>query len=87
MLTVAGATGSSEDNADFIDGIGAANGFIRGVIRDAGGNAIVNDRLIVITYQDLMPALQSRVAKEVLNCLAAYAANPQNNGRYPWAAP
>ena len=75
-----------EDNADFTDGSNT-NGFINGVIRDAGGNAIVNDRLMVITYQDLMPVLQRRVAKEVLNCLNAYASVPQNNSRYPWAAP
>lgn len=72
-----------EDNADFADGSNS-NGFINGVIRDARGNAIVNDRLLVITYQDLMPVLQRRVAKEVLNCLGAYAS--ANNGRYPWAA-
>lgn len=76
----------TEDNADFTDGSNA-NGFINGVIRDAGGNAIVNDRLIVITYQDLMPVVQRRVAREVLNCLSTYASDPQNNGRYPWAAP
>lgn len=76
----------TEDNADFTDGSNA-NGFINGVIRDAGGNAIVNDRLIVITYQDLMPVVQRRVAKEVLNCLSTYASDPQNNGRYPWAVP
>jgi hypothetical protein len=75
-----------EDNADFVDGSNT-NGFINGVIRDANKNVIVNDRLITITYQDLMPVLQRRVAQEVLNCLTAYAGNAQNNGRYPWAAP
>jgi hypothetical protein len=75
-----------EDNADFIDGSNA-NGFINGVIRDANGNAIVNDRLMVITYQDIMPALQRRVAQEVMNCLASYATVSQNNGRFPWAVP
>lgn len=75
-----------EDNTDFTDGSNA-NGFINGVIRDAGGTPIVNDRLIVITYNDLIPVLQRRVAKEVLNCLTSYAAVAQNNGRFPWAAP
>ncbi len=82
-----------EDNAGFTDG-SATDGFINGVIRDANNNVIVNDRLITITYSDLMPVLQRRVAKEVLNCLNDYAALPQNgggpptyNGRYPWAAP
>ncbi len=76
----------TEDNAAFTDS-SATEGFINGVIRDAGGNAIVNDRLMVITYNDLMPVLQRRVAQEVLNCLTLYASVAQNNGRYPWAAP
>lgn len=75
-----------EDNADFTDSSNS-NGFINGVIRDAAGNTIVNDRLITITYQDLMPVLQRRVAKEVINCLTTYASLLQNSGRYPWAAP
>lgn len=72
-----------EDNANFVDGSNS-NGFINGVIRDASNNVIVNDRLITITYQDLMPLLERRVARETLNCLGAYAS--LNNGRYPWAA-
>jgi hypothetical protein len=73
-----------EDNSSFTDGSNS-DGFINGVIRDANGNLIVNDRLITITYDDLMPLLQRRVAKEALNSLTAYAS--ANNGRYPWAAP
>ena len=75
-----------EDNAAFIDG-NNSNGFINGVIRDATGNLIVNDRLLTITYENLLPVLQRRVAKEAMNCLTAYAGTAQNNGRYPWAAP
>jgi len=75
-----------EDNADFTDGTNT-DGFINGVIRGAGGNVIVNDRLMVITYQDLMPVLQRRVAKEMLNCLTTYASSLGSNGRYHWAAP
>lgn len=75
-----------EDNANFTDG-SPTDGFINGMIRDASGNVIVNDRLITITYNDLMPALQRRVAKEALNCLTTYASITQNSGRYPWAAP
>jgi hypothetical protein len=85
-LTVVGATGSTEDNANLADGSNA-NGFINGDVFDANGNVAVNDRLITITYADLMPLMERRVAKEVLNCLNAYAAQPQNGGRYPWAAP
>jgi len=42
---------------------------------------------MVITYQDIMPTMQRRVAQEVLNCLTAYASVTQNKGRYPWATP
>jgi hypothetical protein len=76
----------TEDNAGFVDG-SAADGFIQGLIKDASNNIVVNDRLIVITYNDLIPALERRVAAEAMNCLSTYAATAQNNGRYPWAAP
>lgn len=83
VLTVTGATASTEDNAGFIDGSNT-DGFINGVIRDASGNVIVNDKLITITYDDLMPLLERRVAKEAYNCVTAYGA--ASSGRYPWAA-
>ncbi len=83
VLTVAGATSSTEDNAGFIDGSNA-DGFINGIVKDSAGNVIVNDRLITITYEDLMPHLESRVAKEAYNCVAGYGA--ASYGRYPWAA-
>lgn len=75
-----------EDNADFTDN-SATNGFINGVVRNSNGNVIVNDRLITITYEDLMPKLEYRVAMETLNCLRSYATAAANNGRYPWANP
>lgn len=77
-------TGYNEDNAAFSDGTN--DGFIEGNIKDANGNLIVNDRLIAITYQDLLPLLEKRVLREAYACLASYAGDPQNNGRYPWAA-
>ena len=77
--------GSNEDNATFVDSL--TNGFINGPVFDAGGNIIVNDRLLTITSQELIPLLERRVAGEVINCLTQYAAMPQNKGRYPWAAP
>lgn len=82
-LTVTGATASTEDNAGFTDGV-ISDGFINGIIKDASGNVIVNDRLITITYADLMPLLEKRVAREAYNCVAGYGA--ASNGRYPWAA-
>ena len=75
--------GNGEDNADFIDS-SATDGFINGPVLDVNENIIVNDRLIRITYQDLLPKLEERVAGEVLKCMKDYAL--ANNGRYPWAA-
>ena len=77
-------TGYGEDNAAFVDGAG--DGFIQGDVRDANGNLIVNDRLIAITYQNLMPLLEKRVLREAYACFASYAGDAQNKGRYPWAA-
>jgi hypothetical protein len=75
--------GNGEDNAAFIDG-SAADGFINGPVLGINGNIIVNDKLISITYQDLLPKLEERVVGEVLKCMTDYAL--ANNGRYPWAA-
>lgn len=73
----------NEDNANFLDY--ADNGFIAGPVRsNTTGEIIANDRIVVVTYEDLMPALEKRVAQEVGNCLDIYAAANQN--RYPWAA-
>lgn len=72
-----------EDNANFGDY--TSNGFIAGPVRDAAsGNIVANDRIVAVTYEDLMPALERRVAQEVGNCLDVYASVNQN--RYPWAA-
>ncbi len=76
--------GNGEDNAAFIDA--NADGFINGPIYDVNRDVIVNDRVLAIAYSDLMPILERRVTKEVFNCLTSYAADPQNNGRHPWAA-
>lgn len=72
-----------EDNANFIDN-STVNGFILGPIVDSSGNTILNDKLILITTQDLLPLLERRVAKDTLNCLQAYASAPENKSRYPW---
>lgn len=82
-----------EDNADFVDRNDAAgragnvNGFIQGPVAIAGGDVVVNDRLLAVTWRDVMPAVMRRVAVEVLHCLRAYATRPENGGRYPWPAP
>ena len=77
--------GQGEDNATFVDS--NTDGFINGVVRDANNNIVVNDRVLAITADNLMPVLEQRVAGEVLICLSEYAAKPQNLGRYPWAVP
>jgi len=85
-----GAAG--EDNADFVDRNDAAgraldaNGFIQGPVRLPSGEVVVNDRIVAITYRDLMPAVMRRVALEVVHCLRYYATRPENAGRYPWPA-
>ncbi|QJR16398.1 hypothetical protein [Usitatibacter palustris] len=66
---------ADEDNADFIDrndgaGRGAnADGFIRGPVRLRGGALAVNDRLVTVSYDDLMPRVMRRVALEIAHCL------------------
>ena len=74
-----------EDNKNFVDN--NPNGFIQGLVINAASRMILNDKLIAITREDLMPLLEKRVAGEVLFCLTEYAAESNNQGRYPWAAP
>ena len=81
-----------ESNADFIDRNDAAgrprnaNGFIQGPVLADDGAPVVNDRLAVIAYRDVMPRIMKRVALEVAHCLRFYATRPENEGRYPWPA-
>jgi hypothetical protein len=84
VLALRDARNSTEDNADFSDGA-RDNGFIAGPVHDAHGNVVVNDLIIPITYQDIMPLLEQRIVGEALKCLHDYAVT--GTGRYPWAAP
>lgn len=83
---------ADEDNADFVDRNDAAgrarngNGFIEGPVFLPDGRLAVNDRIIAVTYRDVMPAIMRRVALEVAHCLRYYASRPENAGRYPWPA-
>jgi hypothetical protein len=85
--------GIEEDNAAFVDRNDAAgrrlngDGFIRGPVLSPSGELQVNDRIAVISYDDIMPRIMQRVAQEVAQCLRQYAAHPLNRGRYPWPAP
>ncbi|MCW5592932.1 MAG: hypothetical protein KIS74_12605 [Burkholderiales bacterium] len=84
---------SDEDNARFVDRNDAPgrpanrDGFILGPVATPDGTLWVNDRLAVVTYDDLMPRVMRRVAEEVATCLRGYATQPENRGRLPWAAP
>jgi hypothetical protein len=84
---------SDEDNARFVDRNDAAgraanrDGFIHGPVVGPDGTTWVNDRLAVISYDDLMPRVMRRVAEEVASCLRQYASRGENHGRLPWAAP
>jgi len=60
-----------EDNASFTDGSGT-DGFIMGPIKDVNGNEILNDRLLPITRNDMIPAMEARVLSEVANALLDY---------------
>jgi hypothetical protein len=77
---------ADEDNADFVDRTdtraGNGNGFIAGPVLEAGV-ARVNDRVIAIAFDDLMPRILRRVALEAAHCLSFYASRPENGGRFP----
>ncbi|MEO6976440.1 MAG: hypothetical protein ABI144_11310 [Gallionella sp.] len=86
-LDVATVGGNAQDNAVFSGSSTSTTGFIQGVMKDSSGNVIVNDQLLVITRNQLMPGVEMRIAHEVKNCLDNYAADSSNtNHRYPWAA-
>ncbi len=70
---------AGEDNADFADN--SLNGFIAGPVRDNSGNVLSNDRILVVTRDELIAAVERRVAREALACLANYP------GAIPWPAP
>jgi len=75
-----------EDNADFDEIVNKTNGFFIGPVRNSSGSVIANDRIIVITRDEIIAAIEKRVVAEVRNCLTNYADLPINAGRYPWAA-
>jgi hypothetical protein len=62
-----------EDNSDFVDGTSSSsNGFIIGPVKDATGNVILNDRLIVITRDEMAAAMESYVLTQVREALLTY---------------
>lgn len=85
-----GLVGGDEDNATFVDRTDAGralnrDGFVQGPVHVAG-TMVVNDRVVAIRYEDLMPRMMQRVAREVAVCVRFYASRPENASRYPWTA-
>jgi hypothetical protein len=72
-----------EDNASFQDG--STNGFIHGPVRASDGNLIMNDRMVVITRDELLAVIEKRFAAEVRNCLVAWA--EINHDQFPAPVP
>ena len=60
-----------EDNSNFTDGSGT-NGFILGPIKDANNNVVLNDRLIVITRDEMAAAMESYVLTQVRDAFLTY---------------
>jgi type II secretory pathway pseudopilin PulG len=86
-LDVATIGGNTLNNSVFTGSSTATTGFIQGPVKDNSGNIIVNDQILVISRDQLMPVVETRIAREVKKCLDDYAADPSNtNHRYPWAA-
>lgn len=76
----------TDDNASFADGSGT-DGFIMGPIKGNEGETLINDQLLAITGDELLPLLEKRVSVEALSCLKDYALNnPGGIDRHPWAA-
>jgi hypothetical protein len=76
---------ANENNvANYLEGVNASGG-------TAFSNALVsdtfNDRLLVITPNDLWPVVERRIAHEARVCLRDFSQQPSANSRFPWAAP
>ena len=76
----------SNNPADYLDGANG-NGDDRIYISGPQGPAF-NDRVVAISRQELMAAVEKRVASEVKACLEQHAASTVNTEHtYPWPAP
>ena len=78
--------GSPSNPADYLDDENG-NGDDRKYISSLQ-SPVFNDRVVAITRQELMAAVDKRVASEVKACLEQHAASAVNTGHtYPWPAP
>lgn len=76
----------SNNPGDYLDGENS-NGDDRKYVTGPQSDNF-NDIVLVITRQELMAAVEKRVANEVTSCLNQHAASSANTGhRYPWPAP
>lgn len=71
--------GGADGNTSFSD-TDSNNGFTQGPVRNADGTPLINDRLITITRDELMAAVNKRIAAEVRACLEVMPV-------VPWPAP
>ena len=79
-------TRPSSNMADYLDGQNG-NGDDRSYVSGPQGPAF-NDMVVAITRQELMAAVEKRVAGEVKTCLEQHAASAANTEHtYPWPAP
>lgn len=75
----------SQNPPDYLDG---ENGNSDNIYVTGPPSDNFNDIVLVITRQELMAAVEKRVANEVRSCLAQHAASSANTDhRYPWPAP
>jgi len=83
---LAGQTRPSNNTSDYLEGdnANADDNYVSGPV----GNAF-NDVVAIVTRQELMGAVEKRVANEVKACLEQHAANTADNPAqtYPWPAP
>lgn len=83
---LAGQNRPSNAPVDYLDGEngnGNDHTYVTGPASDS-----FNDSMLVITRQELMAAVEKRVANEVRSCLDQHASSAANSDhRYPWPAP
>jgi low affinity Fe/Cu permease len=83
---LAGQNRPSNTLSDYLDGEngnGNDNKYVTGP-----QSSTFNDVVLVITRQELMAAVEKRVANEINSCLAQHASSGANTDkRYPWPAP
>ena len=83
---LAGQNRPSNAPGDYLDGEngnGNDHTYITGPASDS-----FNDSVLVITRQELLAAVEKRVANEVRSCLEQHASSAANSDhRYPWPAP